>query len=169
VTDPLQQLLDERAIRDVLHRYCRGVDRLDLELVRSCYHPDAVDDHGAFRGGVDEFLAWIGRLLPRYGVTTHLLSNVVVEHHPSRPDVARVESYGVAEHQTPGGPPELNLTIAFRYLDRFERRDGAWRIADRFCTTEWVRTNPPASIFPVDERFERGRRDGTDRVFDPWH
>ena len=164
----MQRLLDDREIRDVLLRYCRGVDRMDLELVRSCYWPDAVDDHGAFRGGVDDFLAWIGRLLPRYDVTTHLLHNCLVELHPTDPDVARVETYGVAEHQTAGGPPELNLTIAFRYLDRFERRDGEWRIADRLCTTEWVRANDPASIFPVDERFPRGARDGSDPVFRPW-
>ena len=169
MTDGLQRLLDDRAIRDVLLRYCRGVDRIDLELVRSCYHPDAVDDHGAFKGGVDEFVAWIGRLLPRYDVTTHSLTNTLVEWHPTDPDTARVEAYGTAEHQTAGGPPELNLTIAFRYLDRFERRDGGWRIADRLCTTEWVRVNDPASIFPVDERFPRGRRgDGTDPVYQGW-
>lgn len=167
--DPVQRLLDDRAIRDVLLRYCRGVDRIDMDLVRACYHPDAIDDHGAFRGGVEEFVAWISRLLPRYGVTSHLLHNSLVEFHPDRPGVARVETYGVAEHQTPGGPPELNLTIAFRYLDRFEDRGEGWRIADRLCTTEWVRANDPASAFPVDERFPRGSRgDGQDPVYRPW-
>jgi hypothetical protein len=164
----LQRLLDDRAIRDVLLRYCRGIDRIDLGLVRDCYHADALDDHGAFQGGVEEFVTWIGRLLPRYGVTMHQLMNTLVEFHPTDPDVARVETYGVAEHQTPGGPPELNLTIAFRYLDRFERRDRDWRVADRYCTTEWVRVNDPALAYPVDERYPHGKRDGTDRVFDAW-
>ena len=153
----------------MLLRYCRGIDRIELDLVRDCYHPDALDDHGAFRGGVEDFLTWIGRLLPRYGVTTHTLANMLIEGHPRRDDVARVETYGVAEHQTPDGPPELNLTIAFRYLDRFERRDGEWRVADRVCTTEWVRVNDPATIFPIDERFLRGGRgDHSDPVFRPW-
>lgn len=168
----LAHLLADRAIRDVLLRYCRGIDRIDLDLVRECYHADAIDDHGAFRGDVDGFVSWIGRLLPRYGVTTHLLHNCLVELHPSREGAARVETYGVAEHQTPSGPAELNLTIAFRYLDRFEDRgDGAgWRIADRLCTTEWVRVNDPATIFPVDDRFLRGSRgDRTDPVYRPWN
>lgn len=164
----MQRLLDDRAIRDVLLRYCRGIDRIELDLVRACYHADAVDDHGAFRGGVEEFLTWIGRLLPRYGVTSHLLHNCLVEFHPTKPGVARVETYGIAEHQTPGGPPELNLTICFRYLDRFEDRGDGWRIADRLCTTEWVRVNDPTGAFPVDERFERGARDGSDPVLRPW-
>ena len=161
-------LEDDREIRNLLYRYCRGVDRIDLELVRSCYWPDAIDDHGSFRGSVDEFLDWIATLLPRNDVTTHSLSNILIEGHPTDPDVARVESYGIAEHQTVDGPDANNVTIAFRYLDRFERRDGQWRIADRFCTTEWVRINQQSSIFPVDGRFARGRRDGTDRVFDAW-
>ena len=61
---------------------------------------DAVDDHGAFKGDVEAFVAWISRLLPRYDVTTHLLMNVLVEHHPTRDDVVRAETYGIAEHQT---------------------------------------------------------------------
>ena len=153
----------EEEIRRVLYRYCRGVDRLDLDLVRSCYWPDATDDHGAFKGGVDAFIEWIGRLLPRNDVTTHQLTNILIE--PEGDDVAHVETYGMADHQTVGGPDEHNSTICFRYLDRFERREGEWRIADRFCTTEWVRIHPQASIFVPDGRFERGRRDGTDRVF----
>ncbi len=170
MTDDLQRLIDERDIRNVLARYCRGVDRLELDLVRECFHPDARDDHGAFNGGVDELLDWIGRLLPRYGVTVHRLANILVEFHPDRDDVARVETYGVADHQTPGGQRQLNLSIAFRYLDRFERRDGSgWRIADRHCTTEIVRAHDPAGEFPFDERFPRGGRgDRSDRVFLPW-
>ena len=167
MADDLRRWRDDREIRDVLLRYARGIDRLELDLVRECYHPDATDDHGAFRGGVDDFLTWIGRLLPRYGVTMHLLVNTLVEFDPDDDDLARVETYGVAEHQTPGGPAELNLTIGFRYLDRFERGDpGGWRIADRLCTTEWVRRNAPESFFPVDGRFPRGSRgDRSDPVF----
>jgi hypothetical protein len=170
VADDLQRLIDERDIRNVLMRYCRGIDRLELELVRECFHADARDDHGAFEGGVEQLLDWIGRLLPRYGVTVHRLTNILVEFHPDQDDLARVESYGIAEHQTPGGPRELNLSIAFRYLDRFERRDGSgWKIADRFCTTEIVRAHAPADDFPFDARFARGGRGGrSDRVFQPW-
>jgi len=36
-------------------RLARGTDRRDAALIRSCYHADAVDDHGAFRGGPAEF------------------------------------------------------------------------------------------------------------------
>ena len=42
----VQELLDKQAIHEVMIRYCRGLDRMDAELVGSAYHPDAHDDHG---------------------------------------------------------------------------------------------------------------------------
>ena len=52
----LETLIAKQEITDVVYRYARGIDRLDFELVKSCYHPDAYDDHGAFKGSVDEFV-----------------------------------------------------------------------------------------------------------------
>ena len=167
-TEP--RFADEHAIRNVLLRYCRGIDRIDLDLVRECFHVDARDNHGAFDGTVDEFITWIARLLPRYDVSIHNLSNMLIEFHPGDPDVAHVETYGTAEHQTIGGGPSLNLTIFFRYIDRFERRSGTgWRIADRVGTTELVRVNDPALAFAPDDRYPRGRRgDRSDPVYRPF-
>ena len=42
-------LLDREAIREAMGRYCRGIDRLDVDLIRSAYHEDAFDDHGPFK------------------------------------------------------------------------------------------------------------------------
>src|ERR1035437_9239359 len=72
----VQRLLVEAEIREVLFRYCRGIDRLDEELVRSCYHPDAIDSHGNFEGDVDEFVMWAFGLLRRYSITMHFLGNI---------------------------------------------------------------------------------------------
>ena len=36
----VETLLDRAAIRDVLLRYARGVDRRDLAMVRACFMPD---------------------------------------------------------------------------------------------------------------------------------
>ncbi|MCJ7436647.1 MAG: nuclear transport factor 2 family protein, partial [Acidimicrobiia bacterium] len=55
----LQDLAAQQEIRDVLIRYTRGIDRMDADLVRSTYHPDAHDDHGAYQGGVDGFIEWV--------------------------------------------------------------------------------------------------------------
>src|ERR1700722_16395209 len=55
----LQVLLDKQAVAEVVLRYCRGVDRLDLPAVRACYHDDAVDHHTGFDGGPDDYVAWL--------------------------------------------------------------------------------------------------------------
>ena len=46
----VEELIARQEITDVLHRYCRAVDRRDPDLLRSVYHPDATDDHGVYAG-----------------------------------------------------------------------------------------------------------------------
>ena len=165
--DPgVRVLLDQQAIRDVVLRYCRGIDRLDLELVRGCYHPDATDDHGPFRGTRDEYVDWVGGVLTRFTATMHLVANQLVEVDG---DTARSETYGVAYHR--GDPPEdhrCNFTTGFRYVDRFERRDGEWRIATRVAVREWTHTVTAEQqvIIPPERDGRRGKRDRTDAVYE---
>jgi hypothetical protein len=158
----LRQLLHEREIRDVVMRYCRGIDRMDRQLVRSCYHADATDDHGSFSGGVDEFLAWVWPLLERYTLTMHFVGNLLVEVGD---DVAAAETYGIAFHRSEDARPQLNLMTGFRYLDRFERRDGEWRIASRVAVTEWSRVDDAAGRFLPGTAVLQGRRDSTDASY----
>jgi hypothetical protein len=163
----LRALLDEREIRGVLLRYCRAVDRLDEPLLRSCYHPDARDEHGSFAGSVDEYVAWAFRLLQGYATTMHLLGNVLVEVSG---DVALAESYGISFHRTEPKEGELfeprrNLTVGFRLVDRFERRGGEWRIARRVATTEWSRVDDLAGRWPAPAHLRRGARDASDPIY----
>ena len=170
----LQRLLDRDEIRSVLHRYCRGIDRLDLDTVRGCYHADAVDDHGSFRGDVDAYLEWVAALLARYTFTMHFLSNVEVSFPeakrptaggPARFGVAAVESYGLALHRGPEAKAHLNLATGFRFLDRFERRDDTWRIAHRQAVTEWSMAIPSGAWWRVPDALAQGRRDGNDALY----
>ena len=169
----LAELLAKQEITELLYRYCRGVDRLDMELVRSCYHPDATDSHGTFQGTVDEYLVWSERLLSRYTGSVHTVLNVLVEIEPepmasaSGETVrwARSEAHGIARHWTEGGPPELNLSVGFRFIDDVsQRNEGPWLISRRMATTEWVREE---QFRPFDERFLRGSRDRSDPVYAP--
>jgi hypothetical protein len=54
--NPLTVLLTEAAIRRNMATYASAVDRIDLDTVRACYAPDAVSDHGGYKGGVDGLL-----------------------------------------------------------------------------------------------------------------
>lgn len=169
--DPrIARLIDEKEIRDVLYRYCRGIDRRDLDLVRSCYHDDATDDHGSFSGGIDAYLEWVDGLLARYTWTMHLLGNILVEFPGAEPDPAKVgvaaaESYGVALHRSQEDKPYLNLANGFRYLDRFENRGSGWRIAARVAVSEWSMRIPNDVWWEIPESMTIGRRDTNDALY----
>lgn len=158
----LRHLQDREAIRDVLVRYCRAVDRLDRELLLTCYHPDAIDDHGIFLGSPEEFADWALHLHDEYQTATH---HVITNHSCEVDgDTAHTETYYMFAGMNRQGNP---LTVCGgRYIDRFERRNGKWAIADRMSLLEWQ--GVPGEIFfsrekvdPEDHSHE-SRRDRSD-------
>ena len=152
----LEALLAKREIEDVILRYCRGIDRLDRDLVRSCYHADATDEHGSFAGDADAYVEWAFGLVRRYRSSMHFIGNLLIE---LRGDAAVAESYGVAYHRSDDPAPHLNLITGFRFVDRFERREGGpWRIAKRIAITEWSRLDERSAWWEVPEHFRQGQR-----------
>ena len=161
----LRRLADQQEIRDVVYRYCRGIDRRDFDLVRNCYHSDATDDHGDFRGGVDDFIAYVQRTIVRFERTLHFIGNMLIEPVG---DAARVESYAVAYHRIPASSskPARDFVTGFRYVDDFERRAGEWRIAARVVAAEWSRVDPVgAGGWVPSADATVGRADQGDVVF----
>lgn len=127
----LRELIDRQEIWDVLLRYSRGLDRMDRELIRSCYWDDAVDDHHIFVGKPDDFIDWSFEYSRDYNVHHHHgLSNHRCE---LAGDSAHSETYytfiGV-NHQAP------HMLSMGRYVDHFQKRGGEWRIANRVCVIE---------------------------------
>jgi len=147
----MQEWLDRVALTDLVMRYCRGCDRRDFALVRSLYHDDAIDDHGAmFRGSADEFVAWLPQVTSHWSLTRHVVSNslFVIDG-----DEADGEHYVEAWHRTHG--PDAKQFIALgRYLDRYARRDGLWKFTYRSLVFDH------GTIVPVDEEaFARMAKD----------
>ena len=137
-SEALRQLIDKQTIYEIMCRYARGVDRGDWELLRSTYHPDAYDDHGDYKGDVDGLLNWLKDRFDGVDNSQHFLGNFLVEFLGA--DVALVEAYFVSRRltePTQGGSQELDARDVLcrqvwgRYLDRFERRSGEWKVATR--------------------------------------
>src|SRR5437867_10337694 len=127
-TPEVQALLDRQEIIDCLHRYRRGIDRHDNELLISAFHEDAIDHHGDFIGTTQEFVDWAAELhvSSSWAAHLHYLDCTYVELDG---DVAHSECYVLFVHRRTDG-----TAIEFgggRYIDRFERRKGAWKIAAR--------------------------------------
>jgi len=53
-SDKLGLVFDRQEIGRVLQLYCRIIDRLDRDLLRSRYWPPATDAHGTFAGNAHE-------------------------------------------------------------------------------------------------------------------
>jgi hypothetical protein len=129
---------DRRQIHEAVLRYCRGIDRLDMELVRSAYHPGGIDHHTGFSGPVEDFIAWVSGALGNFDGTMHLIGNHFAEGNG---DVAVSETYGTAVHWgQPPDDPRRNFTSGFRYVDHFEKRDGRWAVVERWAVREWTRS-----------------------------
>src|SRR3546814_879439 len=151
------------SIREALSRYCRGVDRGDAALIESAYHPDALDIHGSFRGTPAEFAVLCIEKFDaaRDIVGQHHVTNSVIDFAG---DEARVESYFLAwRPQANGvtGDPEL-VPLGGRYLDRFEKRGDAWRIARRETIFDWLGKPAALGAFDWDHDYPKGARRDAD-------
>lgn len=138
----LEELWDREAIRRCLHRYARGVDRFDRDLILSAFHPDALDEHGKFVGTREEFADWA---LRQHG-GAHLSHQHCLLNHDCEIDgnTAHAETYFMFVSMNRAGQP---LTIGGgRYVDRLERRAGEWRIAARVCLRDWSQTDAHLDI-----------------------
>jgi glyoxylase I family protein len=129
------ELADREEIRHKIHLYCRAIDRVDEPLLRSVFHPDSDHAHGPFRGTSADFCRFAIDFVRSLAGTSHHLSNVTIDLSGN---VAHAESYFLAIHKTDKEIAE----IGGRYIDRWEKRAGVWKIARRIGVHDWERHSP---------------------------
>jgi hypothetical protein len=156
-------LEDRFAIQDVLFRYARAVDRLDYAGIAACYFPDAIDEHGGYVGTVDGLVEDIRRRHQTIDSSQHFVSNVLIDWRGTHADV---ESYCLCylrQRRQDGRQDQDISVIRCRYVDRFEKRAGEWRIAARAVVfDEVVQTTAVDSLDPT---WIASTRDAHDRVY----
>lgn len=155
---------DRFEIQDVLFRYARAVDRLDHDAIANCYFEDAVDTHGAYTGDAAGLVEDIRRRHRTIDSSQHFISNILIDFVDA--DAATVESYCLCylrQQPAPGVAEQDLAIIRCRYVDRFERRDGRWGIAERVVVFDESRTIPVIDV--LDPTWVRSTRDGNDPVY----
>lgn len=165
--DPvLQDMIDEFHLRKLVHAYCRAVDRGDVEQLRDLYHPDAVDAHGGFSmGSADEFLRQLTAARPYIRSMQHHITTV---NFAISGDAAEGEIYTIATHTLIGTDGDVDVAIGGRYLDRYQKRDGAWKVSERTIVTDWAHVNDPSAVdfsHPITRDTLRGAVGTTDPSF----
>ena len=150
----LQILEDKDAIRKVLYTYFRAVDAADWDLMASCYYPDAIDEHsGVYNGPIAGLVQWcIDNVATAFSSWMHFGGQSIIDVDG---DTADVETYAVAIHKTHPDEKgfEADVVAGGRFFDRFERRDGEWRIAHRKLVIGWIPSAPvaeDANLLSVD-------------------
>ena len=133
MTQSVNDRMARSEIRDVLARYVRGVDRLDAELIRSCYHPDAYEVHRIFNGNGHEFATWRARQTFR---SHHVLSESAIKFDGDRAFVETPHSAVVhVDIATPEHTGILEARSSGWYLDVFTREQEQWLIKHRHVSS----------------------------------
>jgi hypothetical protein len=133
----LRRLEDIEAIRLVLRRIARGTDRFDSVLLAESIHADAVLDMGGATpmSGAAFAIALKPPEAPRPG-RMHIISNEQIE---VAGDGAASETYILSCQDVLTDGVRKTRLRAGRYLDRFQRRDGVWKLSARTLVDEWSR------------------------------
>jgi hypothetical protein len=133
------------ALRSLAAFYAAGVDRRQLGLFLSAFHPDAIlavhraDEEPHLMQGHAE-IGRVVELIARYPRTFHLLGQARYEVRGRR---AEGEVYCVANHYIPSDQGASNFVMYIRYQDRYRRElGGPWKIERRDVHPDWTETRP---------------------------
>ncbi|MGY6550871.1 MAG: nuclear transport factor 2 family protein [Erythrobacter sp.] len=138
-------LEDRAAIRDVLAAYAHAIDRRRWPMMERLFHDDAEFQFGLVAGDWRRFVEQARAIIDPCLATQHQLGQTIFGFESDT--ICHTETYMTAMHTIPPGYP---MTAAFpdkgviysgivagRYVDRFEKRGGAWRIARRIGLYDW--------------------------------
>lgn len=139
------RLEDREMIRDVIGAYAHAIDRRRWDMMGQLFHHDATFGFGTVSGDWRDFVEQARALIDPCLATQHQLGQVQFAFEGEA--ICHTETYMTAMHTIPAGYPLAEVfpdkgaiysaVIAGRYVDRFEKRDGAWRIANRTGLYDW--------------------------------
>lgn len=186
VEERITRLLDQEQIKNVIFRYCRAADRFDAAEFASLFWDDGNFIGGPYEGKAADFRlqAFEESARHRLEVTTHHSTNIIIEQLGAT--MARVESYALVflvaqtaeealNQETDNAPANhprartKTMTVySMRYLDRFEKRDEEWRIAERRIVPDWNDASPYMGTIEgglLDRLQLRSARDRSDPLY----
>ncbi len=122
----IQELLDIRAIEQLMVRYADHIDANNPEAAAACYAEDGIGTYWGVFKGRDEISGRLAKILNRFSATSHHLSNISIQLAGDR---ATATSYVYAFHRMADtGDP---VHYWGRWIDRLVRTEEGWLFAER--------------------------------------
>ncbi len=144
--------LSRQALHELTMAYCRGADRADEALLASVFHDGATIVAGAFNGKAPQFAREVTKQIRES--LKRVFHSVANEWFQISGDRAVGESYAIAVATRSVDGMDMDAITGGRYLDRFERRAGTWKIAERVFVQDWNINQPSTASF--DDAFYGG-------------
>lgn len=150
-------------IRNLAALYMRGLDRLDAALLIEQFWDDAYLNYGIYEGDVPGFAAFCMEALGDNHRNHHMIGQHTIDFDG---DEAFGEVYYQAYHKvTDEAGHDRDVFISGRYVDRYERRSGIWKIAYRSELVDWATDAPSSDAFLETSGFLIGKRKPDDPLY----
>lgn len=146
----LQELLDKRALDDLVHITVTALDAGEWGVYRAGFAEDAtflLPDHTgsgekSVVTGADNFIPIVSAVLGGFDAVQHHITNMI---HRLSGDEAATFCYVIAEHFFGRGPGENSLSVGGHYDIAARREHGEWKLTAWNFTPAWTRGN--AALF----------------------
>jgi len=129
-------------LNQLAYRYAAAVDRCDVELFQSVFTPDGklqayhpnTETPFADLAGQEQLAAIPNAMRNQHSCTTHMMTNHLVDVDG---DHATGEVLCTARHLSLDTVNPTSLNVIIRYIDRYQRWQGVWKITERQIRFLW--------------------------------
>ena len=165
----LQQVWDRQEIEQLMYRHARSLDRMDAELMKLTYWPEAVEElqdtiTGQFQWNDNawKFVPAAMEGFKNLTGTQHRISNVLIELDG---DKATAETYVMAFNlfNDENGVPQENI-VGGRHHFKLKKRNDEWKIMHRSSIFDWNQNHEGTAVWSdkFDEKYKPQRGDRKD-------
>ena len=152
IDQKMQEVWDRQEIEQLMYRHARSLDRMDAELMKSCYWEEGVEEledpmmpeNLSYNGSAWDFVPGMMDGFKMIKRTQHRISNIYIELDGNK---ANAESYVWAYNLYDVENVEKETIVGGRHYFDLEKRDDEWRILHRVTSFDWNQNNNSTGIW----------------------